>query len=114
MGGSTRINNPQVFIIGCISLNSFKSQTGIVGDGGNNDLRGVVVRVFTGLFRVVGYGSFSSNISFLSLFKLMFACETVFGGVADFATMSASRGGLGAVIPFGFALFLGGRFWLGS
>ena len=77
-------------------------------------MRGILIRVFIGFFRVKGCGSFSSNIGFLSLFKLVFAGETVLGGVADFAAMSAGCCGLGDVLPFRFTLFLGGRFGFGS
>ena len=61
-------------------------------------------------FRFDGGGSFSSNVGFLSLLKLTFAGETVFGGMADFAAMSAGCCGLGVVVPFRFTLLLGGRF----
>ena len=37
--GSTRINNPQVVIVGCFGLNVFKSLAGIIGDVGENNLR---------------------------------------------------------------------------
>ena len=69
-------------------------------------MRGFLIRVFIVIFRVDGCGSFSSNVGFLSLFKLIFECETVFGGMADFAAMTTGCCNLGAVIPFGFALFL--------
>ena len=77
-------------------------------------MRGFLIRVFVIFLRVHGCGSLGSNVGFLSLFKLTFVCETVFGGMADFAAMSAGCCGLGAVVPFGFALLLGGRFGLWS
>ena len=45
--------------------------------------------------------------------KLTFACETVSGGMVNFATMSSGCCGLGAMFLFGFALFLGGRLRFG-